>query len=321
MAEFSVTDAFPKNEAEFDKQFSKPQACYKYLFAIRWPDGFICVKCGYGKYWQSSRGLYICRYCEHQHSLTAGTILHGSKKPITSWFKAMWWFTTRKSGVNAVNLQSLLGLGSYTTAWCWLQKLRSCTIRTGREKLSGSVEVDEFYLGGEHSGKRGRGAEHKCTVVAAVEKKGRKLGRIRLQHIDDCSQKYLAQFIKSNVVPQSHVRTDGWRGYGLTFSKNCKHEKLLQSQAKDKSKTLPGVHLVSSLIKRLMLSTFQGRFDKKHLQRYLDEYVFRFNRRTSTYVGKKFMRIVQQAMVTTPNPYYLLVKGSPVPVLSLEFSK
>lgn len=321
MTEFIVTDDFPKNEAEFDKQFSKAQACYKYLFAIRWPDGFICSKCGHVQYWQSSRGLYICRYCEHQHSLTAGTILHSSKKPITSWFKAMWWFTTRKSGVNAVNLQSLLGLGSYTTAWCWLQKLRSCTIRPGREKLSGTVEVDEFYLGGEHSGKRGRGSKHKCSVVAAVEKKGRKLGRIRLQHIDDCSQKYLAQFINTNVDPESHVKTDGWRGYGSDVSKNYDHEKVLQSKAKDKSKTLQGVHLVSSLVKRLILGTFQGRFDKKHLQSYLDEYVFRFNRRTSTYVGKKFMRIVQQAMMTKPNPFYLLIQGHPVPFLSLEFSK
>ncbi len=321
MTEFTVTDDFPKNEAEFDNRFSNAQACCKYLFSIRWPDGFVCCKCGHGQYWKSSRDLYICRHCEHQHSLTAGTILHGSKKPITSWFKAMWWFTTRKSGVNAVNLQSLLGLGSYTTAWCWLQKLRSCTIRPGREKLSGTVEVDEFYLGGGHSGKRGRGAGHKCSVVAAVEKEGRKLGRIRLQRIDDCSQNNLVQFIQKYVHPESHVITDGWRGYGLNVSKNYDHEKVIQSKAENKSKTLPGVHLVSSLVKRLILGTFHGRFDKKHLQRYLDEYVFRFNRRTSTYVGKKFMRIVQQAMLTTPNPYYLLIQGSPAPVSSLEFSK
>jgi hypothetical protein len=124
----------------------------------------------------------------------------------------MWWFTTHKSGVITVNLQSLLGLVSYTTAWCWLQKLRSCTIRPGREKLSGTVEVDEIYLGGEFSGKRGRGAEHKCSVAAAVEKKGRKLGRIRLQLIDDCLQDSLTQFMHLIIDPGSHVITDGWFG-------------------------------------------------------------------------------------------------------------
>ena len=313
MTDFNLTEDFPKNETEFDKRFSKPEACYQYLFAMRWPDGFACAKCGHTQYWKSSRGLYICRHCEHQHSLTAGTMLHGSKKPITSWFKAMWWFTTRKSGVNAVNLQSLLGLGSYTTAWCWLQKLRSCTIRPGREKLSGTVEVDEFYLGGEHSGKRGRGAEHKCSVVAAVEKKGRKLGRIRLQHIDDCSQKSLMQFITNTIDPASLVTTDGWRGYGSELSKNYDHEKVLQCKAEDKSKTLPGVHLVASLVKRLFLGTFQGRFDSKNLQRYLDEYVFRFNRRNSTHVGKKFMRIVQQTMVTKPVSYCKLFLNASAP--------
>jgi transposase-like protein len=318
MTENTVVEDFPKNEAEFDKRFSTPQACYEYLFAMRWPDGFVCSTCGCRQCWKSSRGLYICCKCEHQHSLTAGTVFHSSKKPITSWFKAMWWFTTRKSGVNAVNLQSLLGLGSYTTAWCWLQKLRSCTIRPDREKLSGTVEVDEFYLGGECSGKRGRGAEHKCSVAAAVEKKGRKLGRIRLQLIDDCSQESLTQFMNRTIDPGSHVITDGWSGYGADVSKNYDHEKVLQSKAEDRFKTLPGVHLVSSLVKRLILGTFQGRFDKKHLQRYLDEYVFRFNRRNSTYVGKKFMRIVQQAMLTLPNPYYVLIQqAEPL----LEFSK
>ena len=306
MTEYYIEDDLPKNEAEFDARFAQPEACYQYLFRIKWPEGFVCCACGHTRYWKSSRNLYICRHCEHQHSLTAGTIVHGSKKPITSWFKAMWWFTTRKSGISAVSLQHLLGL-SYATAWCWLQKLRSCTIRSGRTKLSGTVEVDEFYLGGVASGKRGRGAAHKSIVVAAVEKQGRKLGRIRLQHIADCSQNSLVQFVADAVDPECTVITDGWTGYGSKFSKNYDHITVLQSTAPDKAKTLPGVHLVAALVKRLFLGTFQGRFDPKNLQRYLDEYVFRFNRRTSTHVGKKFMRIVQQAMVTKPMPYHALV--------------
>jgi hypothetical protein len=170
MTNFTITEDFPKSEIEFDQRFSDPQACYEYLFQYKWPDGFECKICGNSQYWLSSRNLYICTRCEHQHSLTADTVMDSSKKPITYWFKAMWWFTTRKSGINAVNLKELLGLGSYGTAWCWLQKLRRCTIRDEREKLSGRVEVDEFFVGGQRSGKSGRGAVGKVAVVAAVER-------------------------------------------------------------------------------------------------------------------------------------------------------
>jgi hypothetical protein len=148
MTEFTIVEDFPKSEIEFDSRFSKPEACYDYLFKQKWPDGFVCKKCGHQHYWLSSRNLYICKHCEHQHSLTAGTIMDSSKTSITYWFKAMWWFTTRKSGINATNLKQLLGLGSYGTAWTWLHKLRRCTIRHEREKLSGRVEVDELFIGG-----------------------------------------------------------------------------------------------------------------------------------------------------------------------------
>ena len=157
MKEFTITEDFPKSEIEFDLRFLNPSACYDYLFSLKWPNGFVCMKCKNENYWISKRQLYICTTCEHQHSLTAGTIMDSSKKPITYWFKAMWWFTTRRSGVNAVNLKELLGFGSYNTAWHWLQKLRRCTIRKDREKLSGRVEVDEFVIGGQNSGKRCRG--------------------------------------------------------------------------------------------------------------------------------------------------------------------
>lgn len=170
MADFTITEDFPRNEIEFDARFSSPAACYEYLFAQKWPQGFACRRCGHGQYWLSSRNLYICTRCQHQHSLTAGTIMDSSKKPITYWFKAMWWFTTRKTGVNATNLKQLLGLGSYGTAWSWLQKLRRCTIRQDRGKLAGRVEVDEFVIGGQRSGKRGRGAEGKTIVTVAVER-------------------------------------------------------------------------------------------------------------------------------------------------------
>ena len=222
----------------------------------------------------------------------------------------MWWFTTRKSGVNALNLQDLLGFGSYHTAWRWLQKLRSCTVRHDREKLSGQIEADEFYLGGERSGKRGRGAEHKCAVAIAVERKPtRKLGRLRLQVISDCSAGELTPFITGNVEHGSSIQTDGWKGYNHLEKSGYAHSRMLQSKAEDKDSVLPGVHLIISLLKRLIRGTFQCRFEQKYLQRYLDEYVFRFNRRTTKSVGKRFWRIAQQAMATSPLSSVVLPDG------------
>ncbi len=174
MTEFIIGEDFPKNQFEFEKRFSIEQTCRDYLAKMKWLDGFRCRNCKHDKYWISARGLYICTRCESHNSLTAGTVMHGTKKPLTYWFKAMWWFTTRKSGVNAVYLQDLLGLGSYQIAWLWLHKLRDCTLRQNRERLSGTVEVDEFVIGGQQPGKRGRGANGKTIVVAAVEKEDKK---------------------------------------------------------------------------------------------------------------------------------------------------
>jgi transposase-like protein len=295
-----MQEDFPKNELEFDRRFSSEMACLEYLFQLRWPVGFSCPYCGHRRYWKSSRGLYLCRGCERQQSVTAGTIFHGTRKPLRVWFKALWWFSTRKSGVSAVELKELLGLGSYQTAWTWLQKLRTCTIFPERGALSGDVEADEFYLGGERSGKRGRGAEHKCKVAVAVERKGSQLGRLRLQVINDCSAQQLIHFVTSNVAPGSAITTDGWKGYNGLEQAGYSHRKVLASKVDDKNSVLPGVHLVVSLLRRVILGTFQGRFDGAYLQRYLDEYVFRFNRRTSKSVGKRFWRIMQRAAHSLP---------------------
>ena len=211
----------------------------------------------------------------------------------------MWWFTSRKTGVNAINLQELLGFGSYNTAWYWLQKLRRCTIRKDREKLSGNVEVDEFFIGGQKPGKRGRGSNGKTAVVAAVEKNDKKIGRIRLKVISDCSAESLLSFIDENIEPGSDVFTDGWKGYQPLDQNKYHHHQVFQNKTDDKDSVLPGVHLIASLVKRVILSTHQGRFDPNRLQNYLDEYVFRFNRRTSKYIGKKFMCIVQQVISST----------------------
>lgn len=305
MTDFTITEDFPNSEIEFDQRFSNIDACYAYLARAKWPDGFSCEKCGCNAYWLSSKKIYICRRCEHQFSLTAGTIMHGTKKPITYWFKAMWWFTTRKSGVNAVNLQELLGLGSYHTAWSWLQKLRRCTIRKDREKLSGRVEVDEFFIGGKKSGKRGRGAEGKTIVLVAIERdivedpetsnRYWQIGRVRLQVALDWSSYSLETFINHNIEIGTTVVTDKLNSYRSAVT-GYHHIPVEPAFQKDPESGLFGAHLIASLVKRLIRGTFQGRFEPKYLQNYLDEYVFRFNRRKSKSIGEKFMRIVQQVI-------------------------
>lgn len=302
-----MNEDFPKNEVEFDRRFHNEKACLSYLFQLRWPKGFSCSRCGHLHYWSTSKGLFLCRQCRHQQSVTAGTIFHGTRKPLTLWFKALWWFSTRKSSVNATALQELLGLGSYQTAWCWLQKLRTCTVFPDREKLSGTIEVDECFVGGMHGGKRGRGAAQKCKVVVAVERQGRKLGRLRMQVIEHCGAEELTSFAKANISAGSHITTDGWAGYRSLQKEGYMHKTVIQSGIEDKKNVLPGVHLVASLVKRVILGTFHGRFDPQYLQRYLDEYVFRFNRRTSKSVGKRFWRIMQQAIASVPVPKNVLM--------------
>jgi hypothetical protein len=232
--------------------------------------------------------------------------MHGTKKPITYWFKAMWWFTTRKLGVSAVNLQELLGLGSYNTAWAWLQKIRRCTVRKDRAKLSHRVEVDEFVIGGKKPGKRGRGADGKTIVYVAVERYLKqnpetsevywKMGRVRLQVALDYSSYSLETFINHNVKIGSIVATDKWSSYQPILNTRYNHEVINPSDQKGAESGLYGAHLIVSLVKRLIRSTFQGRLEPKYLQNYLDEYVFRFNRRKSKSIGKKFVRIVQQVV-------------------------
>jgi hypothetical protein len=302
MAESTILEDFPRSKKEFDCRFCDEEACFEYLFSMRWPDGFRCSACDRDKCWKSRRGLYICRKCEHQHSVTAGTIFHGTRKPLLDWFNAIWWFSTQKTSTSAINLQEQLSLGSYRTAWQWLQKLRTCTVLPGREKLKGTVEADEVIIGGERSGKRGRGAEHKTLVAFAVEREGDKLGRLRMEVIADASAKSLNSFVLANVASGSTVKTDGWGGYNELKKLGYHHEKTVQSETEDKDSVVPGVHLSASLLKRWLLGTFQGRFEPQFLQRYLDEFVFRFNRRKAGSPGMRFWRLLQSAAASKPLP-------------------
>jgi transposase-like protein len=220
----------------------------------------------------------------------------------------MWQITSQKYGANALGLQRVLSLGSYHTAWQWLHKLRRAMVRPGRDQLGGVVQVDETYVGGKKPGKRGRGAVGKALVGIAVEDKAEeKIGRIRLWHLKDASGDSLTHFVQKVVDQDSIIYTDDWQGYnGLTDS-GFVHEVL-------PSKELKLVHLIAALLKRWLLSTYQGAVRPSHLMYYLDEYTFRFNRRTSTFPGKLFYRLVQQAMMVDPVPVATL-KGATLPFL------
>ena len=301
---------FPRDLGEFDRRFATDEACRQYLAEVRWAHGFRCPRCGGAKAWPARAGrLWHCAGCGHQTSVTAGTIFQDTRTPLTTWFRAMWWVTNQKTGVSALGLQRALGLGSYKTAWAWLHKLRRAMVRPHRDRLRGFVEVDEAYVGGVHPGRPGRQTETKALVAVAVEVEGRRLGRIRLHRLVDASARSLMSFVQEAVDAGSRVHTDGWVGYEPLRRHGYKHRvTFLEGQARSPSQLLPHVHQVVSLLKRWLLGTHHGAATHEHLEYYLDEFTFRFNRRRSRSRGQLFFRLVEQAVAVGPAPYESLVK-------------
>lgn len=290
---------YPRTLLEFAERFATEEACLEYLFKIRWPEGFRCPQCGREKAWLTKRGLFHCAHCGFQASVITGTIFQDTKKPLRLWLWAMWHLTTQKYGANAKGLQRVLDLGCYQTAWTLLHKLRRAMVRPGRDRLSGTVQADEIYIGGEKPGKRGRGAEGKALVVIMVELEQGKTARIRLRRVPDASGPSLERAVEEGVEPGSTVETDGWGGYGQLSELGYVHE-IIRKEAVVGRNVLPKVNRIAALLKRWLLGTYQGRVEPFHLDYYLDEYTFRFNRRTSRSRGKLFYRLVQQAMAIGP---------------------
>lgn len=302
---------YPRTLIEFENRFGTEEACRDYLFKLRWPEGFICPKCGNGKAWPARKTLYECSGCGRQTSVTAGTIFQDTRKPLRLWFRTMWWVTSQKTGASAKGLQAVLGLGSYQTAWVWLHKLRRAMVRPGREKLSGIVEVDETYLGATEKGMFGRKTEKKSTIVVAAEESGNGIGRIRMKRIEDLTKETLHAFICEAVEPGSVVHTDGLNAYRGLEALGYKHKitVLRSDKTKKPHELMPRVHRVASLLKRWLMGTHQGAVSGTHLDYYLDEFTFRFNRRTSRHRGKLFFRLVQQAVQIDPVPYHAIIRG------------
>jgi len=298
---------YPRTYPEFRDWFPDEGSCVEYLERLRWPAGFSCPVCAASAGWRIAGDKWMCSVCGRKTSVTAGTIFHRTHSPLSSWFAAVWFVTSQKNGVSALGLQQAMGFGSYETAWAWLHKLRRAMVRPDCDLLSGVVEVDETFVGGVTSGTDGSGTD-KVPVQIAVEKLDRnRLGRVRFAVADRPGTLELVEFACRTVEPGSLIRTDGARMLRRLTERGYDHEYVDIYASLDKSKELPGVHRVASLLERWLAGTLHYRVSNKHLEYYLDEYAFRFNRRTSRARGMLFYRLLQQAVGTDPHPLHDLI--------------
>ena len=293
---------YPNTYREFVTMFPDYEACANYLEKLRWPSGFVCPACKMPSLpWHQTRNRLVCPACRYQTSVSAGTIFDKTRTPLTTWFEAAWHVTTAKNGMSAKTLERTLGT-SYRVAWAMLQRFRVAMVRAEREVLSGDVEVDETMLGGvTEGGKRGRGT-HKCIVVIAIEvKEPQGFGRVRMRYVPDASGLNLMSFVCDVVASGSRIYTDGWQGYNSVDQHGYIHMKTVLSDSGDTAHvSMPGVHRISALLKRWLLGTHQGSFTPEHLQSYLEEYTFRFNRRSSRSRGLIFRRLLEQSVNAGP---------------------
>lgn len=306
---------YPKTAVEFRDWFATEAACREYLVRLRWPDGVRCPDCAASEIWSMKPPFYRCAQCSYDFTVTAGTLFADTHKPLRLWFEAIWYVTNQKLGASALGVQRVLGLGSYRTAWNWLHKLRWAMVRPGRDRLAGVVEVDETFIGGPEPGKRGRGAAGKSLVLIAAQADGRKIGRIRLARIADASAASLEPAIRQAVEPGACIQTDGWVGYSGLKALGYKRE-VVRPATELGENLLPRVNRVASLLKRWLLGTHQGAVGPNHLDYYLDEFTFRFNRRNSRSRGLLFYRLMQQAVALQPVAGKALVGGRPLKTTS-----
>jgi transposase-like protein len=307
---------YPRTWNEFLDWFPTEEACLSFLEGLRWPGGWVCPSCGSAQPpYRASRTRLMCRDCRHQSTVTAGTIFDKTRTALRVWLAAAWYLTNQKQGVSALGLQRVLGLGSYETAWAMLHRFRCAMVRPGRDRLKGQVEVDETYLAltDRHepiSAVGRKSSTAKVLMVIAVETLQPKgFGRIRLRRIARDSAPYVIPFVQEAIEPGSQVRTDGSAAYRSLGELGYDHQRsvMLGSQV-PAHVSMAGVHRVASLVKRWILGTHHGSVQPEHLDAYLDEFVFRFNRRTSGSRGMLFYRLLQQAVVTAPVTYQDVVR-------------
>lgn len=306
-----MTD-FPRSLLAFQRRFADEPACAAYLAGVRWPEGFRCPACGHGKGWELARKPFTweCTHCGKQTSVTAGTVMHGSKLALTVWFWAAYLMATHSNGISARQLQGQLGLGSYKTAWLLSAKLRRAMVASDRNPLAGIVEVDETTIpyrtrNDPVAGGGGRSSEGKLLIAGAVEVVGNRPGRVRLAAIDDFSAASLHAFVSANVAPGTTARTDGWPAYeGAPGVAHDPH--VIGPMAAHI--VLPWSHRIFANLKRWALGVYHG-LRKKHLQTYLDEFVFRFNRRRTRHAA--FRSLLGIATTRAPVTYKMLIAPDP----------
>jgi transposase-like protein len=313
---------YPRSTGELQAWFGTDADCLDYLEWLRWPRGFVCPGCSHAGGWRLGDGRFWCASCGGRTSVTAGTIFDRTRTPLTVWFTACWLFATQKDGLSALSLKRALEIGSYQTAWAMLHRLRSVLVRPGRERLAGTVEVDETYIGGEEAGLRGGRARGKkvLTGIAVEVREPKRIGRCRMAILADASAASLHPFVADSVEPGARVITDAWQGYAgladLGYVHDRRSQRAARARGEDPGELLPAVHRVASLTKRWLLGTHQGSVDEAHLPSYFNEFVFRFNRRSSRSRGLVFYRVLQLAVGHDPVRYRDLIadpKPRPAP--------
>lgn len=301
---------YPRSIGEFQAWFRTDADCSDYLEWLRWPTGFVCPACGHSEGWRLGDARFKCAGCGGRTSVTAGTIFDRTRTPLTVRFNACWLFASGKDGISALSLKRTLEIGSYQTVWAMLHRLRSVLVRPGRERLTGIVEVDETYIGGYEAGLPGSRAKGKkvLTGIAVEIKEPKGYGRCRMAPLADASSASLHPFVTNHVEPGATVITDGWQGYRGLHKLGYRHKPRSQSAARaageeNPNNLLPAVHRIASLAKRWLLGTHQGSVDDAHLLSYLNEFVFRFNRRRSRSRGMVFYRVLELAVGHDPVRY------------------
>jgi transposase-like protein len=282
---------FPKTATEFEQRFATEEDCRAYWIEARWGGKPACARCGSTYVWAIRDGTtFECRDCDHQTSLTAGTILEKTRKPLKMWFRAVFEISTRRTGISAMDLMRIMGFGSYKTAWTWLHKLRAALVRPEREPLGPFVQMDEALVGG-------KGGPHKELVLVAAEADG----RVRLAHAATNDKATLKRFADGQVAPDARVVTDGLASYDADSLGERRHERKVQTKAERRENdAIQSCHWTISLLKRWLLGTHAGAVAPKHLQAYLDEYAFRHNRRSTNGVGRIAARVIEQLVRRQP---------------------
>jgi transposase-like protein len=292
---------FPKTATEFEKRFATEEDCRAYWIEARWGGKPTCARCGSTYVWPVRGGTtFECRDCDHQTSLTAGTVLEKTRKPLKMWFRAVFEISTRRTGISAMDLMRIMGFGSYKTAWTWLHKLRAALVRPEREPLGPFVQMDEALVGG-------KGGPHKELVLVAAEAGG----RVRLAHAATNDKATLRRFADGQVAPDARVTTDGLASYNSESLGPRPHEAKVQTKPERRENdAIQGCHWTISLLKRWLLGTHAGAIAPKHLQAYLDEYAFRQNRRRTNGVGRIAARVIEQLVRREPLTMRSLIDDS-----------